>query len=85
MFSDPWYNLVDNNGNKIKYRVSPLPTPDDFNDAGTGAPFVRLAVAYGLTIPIPMLNEYVLPNDSPNQTPIYPRRDLPDRDDLYPR
>ena len=85
VFSDPWYNLVDNNGNKIKYRVSPLPTPDDFNDAGTGAPFVRLAVAYGLTIPIPMLNEYVLTNDSPNQTPIYPRRDLPDRDDLYPR
>jgi len=85
VFSEPWINLVDQRERRIKYKVSPLPTPDDFNDSGTGAPFGRLAVAYGLTMPIPMLNEYVLPYDSPNQTPQYNRKTLRDRDELYPK
>ena len=85
VFSAPWINLTDRYDNKVKYNISSLPTPNDFNDAGTGAPFGRMAVAYGLTIPIPVLSEYVLPNDAPDHTPIINRKVLPDRDDLYPR
>lgn len=85
VFSVPWIKLTEGNSDRIvKYPVSPLPTPDDYNDAGTGAPFGRMAVAYGLTRPIPVLSEYVLPNDSPDHTPIKIRKILPDRDDLYP-
>jgi hypothetical protein len=86
VFSEPWIKLTEGQTDrKVKYNVSPLPTPDDFNDAGTGAPFGRMAVAYGLTRPIPVLSEYVLPNDSPDHTPVRIKKVLPDRDDLYPK
>jgi len=86
VFSVPWIKLTEGRSErKVKYPVNPLPTPDDFNDAGTGAPFGRMAVAYGLTRPIPVLSEYVLPNDAPDHTPIRVRKVLPDRDDLYPK
>lgn len=86
VFSEPWIKLTEGDyGRLVRYAVSPLPTPDDFDDAGTGAPFGRMAVAYGLTKPIPVLQEYKLPNDAPDQTPIPIRRELPDRDELYPK
>ena len=81
VFSIPWWSQL-----KIKYPVSSLPAPDDFSAEDSGAPFQRMAVAYGLARPLPELEEYVLPADVPDHTPPpLPRRDLPDRDDLYPK
>lgn len=68
--------------------VRPLPTPHDYVASGVEAPFERLSVAYGLSVPAPLLNEYVLPDDSPDHTP--PRlqalslRDRHDVDVVYP-
>jgi hypothetical protein len=81
VFSVPWWNQI-----KAKYPVSRLPVPDDYDPGEVKAPFERMAVAYGLARPIPELDEYVLPGNAPDDTPPpLPRKDLPDRDDLYPK
>jgi hypothetical protein len=37
-----------------------------------------MAVAYGLTIPLPSLGHYVLPDDVPDQTPVRRVREIED-------
>jgi hypothetical protein len=55
--------------NYPNHKVRPLPTPRNYEDLNGAVPFDRLAVAYGLAQPKPELAEYVLPKDSPDQTP----------------
>ncbi len=59
-------------------RQSRTHDPGDSN-----ALFDRMAVAYGLTYPLPELDRYVLPKDAPDQTPILVREKVRDRDELY--
>lgn len=40
-------------------------------------------VAYGLSIPKPMLERYTLPKDAPDQTPPRLRCVLPDREEIH--
>lgn len=81
VFSIPWWSQLEK-----KYPVSSLPAPDDFSAEDSGAPFQRMAVAYGLARPIPELDDYVLPGYAPDHTPPpLPTRNGPDRDDLYPK
>ena len=42
-----------------------------------------MAVAYGLAIPRPKLEDYTLPKDAPDQTPPKLHYVLPDRDEIY--
>jgi len=84
VFSTPWKwsNLQ---ARQVKYPVSKLPTPDDYDAEEIDAPFERLAIAYGLARPIPELEQYVLPSGSPDHTP--PRLPVQDFDHeiLYPK
>ena len=65
VFSVPWcYPTV--NG---PYPVTPLPEPSNFDSCNGQAPFHRMAVAYGLSFPKPILDGYVLPGDCPPHTP----------------
>lgn len=81
IFSRPWQwsNL------KCSYRVGELPEPDDYAPQFCEAPFSRMSVAYGLAIPRPALEEYVLPSVTPDQTPAALPELKFDRDDLYPK
>jgi len=63
--------------------LSSLLRPDDYDSGEAEAPFERMAVAYGLAIPKPMLERYTLPKDAPDQTPPRLRYHLPDRDEIY--
>jgi hypothetical protein len=65
------------------YKVEVLPPPDDFDPGFTHAPFERVAVAYGLSIPIPALEEYVLPSQAPDHTPPFLPVRQRDRDEIY--
>jgi len=51
------------------YPCTPLPDPEGFDSLQRARPFVRVAVAYGLTIPAPELGEYILPSDAPDDSP----------------
>jgi len=55
---------------EFKHTLSLLPTPEDYID--NDIPFFRLAVAYGLTNPKPniSLQDYILPKDAKNDTPV---------------
>ena len=83
VFSYPWWEHL--RDRFIKYQVSSLPTPSDYDSNGTGASFGRMAVAYGLAIPEPQLGEYRLPDDAGDLTPLRHRMFIPDREELYPR
>lgn len=48
------------------YLVEQLPNPDNYQFE---IPFIRMAVAYGLSYDKPILMNYVLPKDAPNNTP----------------
>lgn len=80
VFSAPWWDKL-----KVKYPVSRLPVPDDYRDDKSGAPFDRMTVAYGLTLPVPELEKFVLPSAAPDHTPPITRAPDRDRDDLYPK
>ena len=69
-----------------RHSVRKMPTPSDFDTLGTAVPFYRMSVAYGLTYPKPQLVEYVLPNESPDHTPVLNYRPVvPDwNDQMYP-
>lgn len=62
VFSKSW---VDQWGT---YPCSRLPNPENYDPAVVGGPFVRVSVAYGLTIPIPELGDWVMPAESPDHT-----------------
>ena len=64
VFSVPWWNQL-----RTTYHTSILPTPDNYDPGEGNAPFDRMAVAYGLSIPIPQLADYVLPADCSDHTP----------------
>ena len=84
VFSTPWKwsNLQTR---QVKYPVSKLPTPDDYDAEEIDAPFERLAIAYGLARPIPELEHYVLPSQSPDHTPPrLPVKEI-DHEILYPK
>lgn len=67
VFAQPWWpHLVRQH---IRYRVSALPEPDSYDSLDGRGPFSRMAVAYGLTYPQPVLTEYTLPGDCPDHTP----------------
>ncbi|NMB83034.1 MAG: hypothetical protein GYA14_14575 [Ignavibacteria bacterium] len=51
------------------YPVNILPKPDDYVTGDNKYPFERLSLAFGLTIPLPELNNFKLPNDCPDHTP----------------
>lgn len=56
-------------GNKgINYDVIRVPEPNNYQ-SGRFAPFIGLSVAYGLSIPGPQLQDYVLPKDTKDHTP----------------
>ena len=59
------------------YPIRDLPGPDVYESANANAPFTRLCVAYGLTTPHPVLGDYILPRDCPDQTPETLRRPIP--------
>ena len=71
IFSYPWWKEL-----RVKYTVNRLPFPEDYQSMSI--PIDRVSVAYGLSYPIPELEEYVLPDDSPNHTPPIIR--APERD-----
>ncbi|MEW6386314.1 MAG: hypothetical protein AB1491_02195 [Thermodesulfobacteriota bacterium] len=79
VFSEPvWSNL------RTSYRVSLLPEPADYDAVGGKVPFQRMAVAYGLAIPLPQIGVHVLPEDCPNHTPApLPIREIPHHEELY--
>ena len=78
--STPWWSHIEG-----RYEVDSLVKPEDF-DIAPSIPFYRMAVAYGLTWPKPMLRGYVLPKDAPDHTPPpLLQKEMPDRDDLYPK
>ncbi len=77
IFSFPWWKEL-----KVKYNVSRLPVPEDYKS--TNIPIDRVSVAYGLSYPIPELEAYVLPDDSPNHTPPIIRAPERDPDNWYP-
>jgi hypothetical protein len=65
VFSIPWcYPTVQG-----PYTVNQLPEPNNYDSCGDQAPFHRMAVAYGLAFPKPILDGYVLPGDCPDHTP----------------
>ena len=81
IFSEPWWKNLD-----AKYPVSRLPVPYDFDNRESGAPFERMTVAYGLSYPKPLLEKYELPSNVPDSPPPRPIiRNIPDRDELYPK
>jgi hypothetical protein len=51
----------------VRYPVERVPLPDNYVSSHF-APFDRISVAYGLTIPGPSLADYILPKDTPDQT-----------------
>jgi hypothetical protein len=51
------------------YPCSLVPAPDGYDSRGGVAPFARMSVAYGLSIPIPELEVNVMPSESPDHTP----------------
>lgn len=69
------------------YPCTRLPNPEDYDPSTVGGPFVRVSVAYGLTIPIPVLGSWVMPAETPNQTPapLPVRSHEQDGDQLLPR
>lgn len=78
--STPWWSHIEGH-----YDVDSLVRPDDF-EVASNIPFYRMAVAYGLTWPKPMLRGYILPKDAPDHTPPpLPQKAMPDRDELYPK
>jgi hypothetical protein len=80
IFSRPWYP-----GLKVRYPVSELPVPEDYDPGESEAPFERMAVAYGLARPVPELGEYVLPGGVGDHTPPPLPVSKRDRDELYPK
>lgn len=50
------------------YSCSMLPTPDGYDSRSGAAPFARMSVAYGLSIPIPELEVNLMPSESPDHT-----------------
>lgn len=54
------------------YSCSLLPAPDGYDSRGGVAPFARMSVAYGLSIPIPELEVNLMPSESPDHTPPSP-------------
>lgn len=58
IFAVPWWEEL-----RVTYPVSELPIPDDYDSGETAAPFQRMAVAYGLSIPKPQLDKYVPPSE----------------------
>ena len=69
------------------YPCRPVPDPDGYDARRVGGPFVRINVAYGLTMPVPELGKWVLPNDAPDDTPPpLPRREVYfDGDQIVPK
>ena len=51
------------------YPCSLLPAPDGYDSRNGVAPFARMSVAYGLSIPIPELEVNLMPSESPDHTP----------------
>jgi len=77
IFSQPWWRNI-----RSQYPVELIPKPGQYNDK-LNAPFERMAVAYGLAIPQPMLEKYKLPKEAPNHTPApLPEIDL-HHEDMY--
>ena len=67
VFAEPWWPHLAQQG--VRFPVQALPEPDDYRSLGGSVPFGRLAVAYGLAIPKPLLGIYTLPGDCPEHTP----------------
>jgi hypothetical protein len=79
VFSEPWWSYI-----KTSYPVRHLPEPNNYDSIGGQAPFQRLAVAYGLAIPKPELDDYVLPDDCPDHTPPpLPIKPIPHHEEIY--
>jgi len=67
--------------------INPLPVPSDYHDQGIDIPFHRFAIAYGLSNPKPILkvNDYILPRDAKDDTPIIRQKDwVKEADDRIP-
>lgn len=71
IFRDPWIPLQDESDRNVNvvYPVKKLPQPEEYDPGDCRAPFERMAVAYGLTIPKPQLEGYKLPSECPDHTP----------------
>jgi len=78
IFAEPWWQNL-----STTYQVDLLPEPDDYDVELFQAPFERIAVAYGLAILKPMLDQFKLPSEAPDHTPPkLPVLDL-SHEDLY--
>jgi len=64
ILSLPWWPNIEE-----RFSVRDLPIPEDYDSKNGQAPFKRMAIAYGLTTPLPKLGKFVLPADAPDQTP----------------
>lgn len=79
-FSIPWWDNL-----HVKYPVVDLPKPDNYDPGQSNAPFSRMAVAYGLSIPKPKLDRYKLPKEVDDQTPDDPPVRVLDHEEMYAR
>lgn len=81
IFSEPWWKHLQHRN--VRYPVELLPMPDNYDPGSSNAPFHRMAVAYGLAIPKPALEDYKLPREAPDHTPPkLPVLEL-DHEDIY--
>ncbi|MBI4699248.1 MAG: hypothetical protein HY758_10200 [Nitrospirae bacterium] len=64
IFRQSWISGKVMYGSKF-HPIKTLPMPEDYDSVNNRAPFDRLSVAYGLTIPQPVLGKYILPRDCP--------------------
>jgi len=81
VFSVPWWDSL----KEVRYNVSSLPTPFNYEAEGINVPFERMAVAYGLAHPLPEFGRYILPQEAPDHTPPIIRAPERDHEELYPK
>jgi len=55
--------------NDPEHPIAQVPAPKEYEKRNPAVPFHRMSVAFGLTVPMPVLAEYVLPADVRDRTP----------------
>jgi len=74
------YSLMGRTFDGFEYPISNIPLPENYLQ-NNNVPFLRICLAYGLTIPEPSLGKYILPAEAPDDTP--PRKTVFTHDNEY--